>query len=413
MRILFANHTSAWSGGEVSLMRLLQGLRADHDVCVACPPAGALADAVDRAGVDRLPLPTVDASLRLHPIQTPVGLAQLGSGGLALARVARRFRADVIHANSTRVGIMASIAKARGGPPYVVRAHEHVPATPVGRAVRGLIVRTAGGVAAVSDYTAARFNEGLPRPVATRVYNSIDHSRFNPAVQPAPLREQLGLSPGAALLGQVAQITPWKGQDVAIRTLAGVREAGVDAHLALAGQVIFGGKGVRYDNHAFRRSLEGLTGELGVRNAVHFLGQRGDVPELLRALDVSLVPSWEEPFGLVTVESLAVGTPPLVSAVGAGPELVQDGVTGRTLPPRLADPWIGAALELIQDREALGRMGERGPGAASGFRDDVHAGEMLAVYKRALGGAPRDLESRGAVRAGTRPESKAEAPWPG
>jgi len=355
----------------------------------------------------------VDASLRLHPIQTLVGLVQLGSGGLALARAARRFRADVIHANSPRVGIMASIARARGGPPYVVRAHEHVPATRVGRAVRGLIVRTAGGVAAVSDYTADRFNEGLLEPVATRVYNSIDHSRFNTAAQPAPLREQLGLAPEAALLGQVAQITPWKGQDVAILTLARVRSAGVDAHLVLAGDVIFGGKGVRYDNHAFRRSLEGLTGQLGVRDAVHFLGQRGDVPEILRALDVSLVPSWEEPFGLVTVESLAVGTPPLVSSVGAGPELVHDRVTGRTLPPRRADDWISAALELLEDREVLGRWGERGPGAASRFRDDVQAGEMLAVYKRALDGTARGPANRSAVRAGTRSESRAEAPWVG
>ncbi|MEA2419901.1 MAG: hypothetical protein QOE60_2107, partial [Thermoleophilaceae bacterium] len=102
MRILFANHTSAWSGGEVSMMRLVESLRSDHDVCVACPAPGTLTDAVDGAGVERLALPTVDASLRPHPIQTPLGLAQLASGGLALARAARRFRADVIHANSTR-----------------------------------------------------------------------------------------------------------------------------------------------------------------------------------------------------------------------------------------------------------------------------------------------------------------------
>jgi glycosyltransferase involved in cell wall biosynthesis len=400
MRILFANHTSAWSGGEVSLMRLLEGLRADHDVCVACPPAGALADAVDRAGIDRLPLPTVDASLRPHPIQTPIGLAQLASGGLALGRAARRFRADVIHANSTRVGIMSSIAPV----PYVVRAHEHVPLTRMGRAIRALLVRTAGGVAAVSDYTAAKFNEGLAQPLATRVYNSIDHERFNVSVEPAPLREQLGLGPDAALLGQVAQITPWKGQDVAIRTLAGVRRGGVDAHLVVAGDVVFGGKGVRYDNHSFRRSLDGLVGELGVRDAVHFLGQRDDAPEVLRALDLSLLPSWEEPFGLVTVESMAVSTPPLVGEVGAGPELVDDRVSGRTLPPKDPDAWVRAAVELLRDRDDLKRMSHAGPPAASRFTDNAHARGMLAVYQGAV--APP-------VAAAERRDDRAEAPWPG
>ena len=119
-------------------------------------------------------------------------------------------------------------------------------------------------------------------------------------MEPAPLREELGLGPEAALLGQVAQITPWKGQDVAIRTLARAAQARRWTRTCvLVGEVAFGGKGVRYDNHAFLRSLEALVDELGVREAVHFLGQRDDVPEVLRALDLSLLPSWEEPFGLV------------------------------------------------------------------------------------------------------------------
>jgi glycosyltransferase involved in cell wall biosynthesis len=403
MRILFANHTGAWSGGEVSLMRVAVTLRGDHEVAVACPTAGPLTDAVDRAGIARLPLVPVDASLRLHPVQTPLGVAQLGAGGLALARAARRFRADVVHANSPRAGIMAAMARRLGGPPFVVRAHEHLPPTPVGRAVRSLIVRTAGAVAAVSDYTAAKFNEGLEQPVATRTYNSIDHPRFDPErVQPAALRGQLGLAPGSALLGHVAQITPWKGQDTAIRAVARLREAGLDAHLVLVGRNAFAGKGVRYDNHAFLRELQRLVDELGLGAAVHFLGQREDVPEILSALDLSLLPSWEEPFGLVTVESMALGTPPLVGAVGAGPELVEDGVSGRVLPPRRPELWAAAAQELLADRQALRRLGDRGPAAAARFRDEIHAAEMLAAYER-VAALPARVDGSGV---------RVEAPWP-
>jgi L-malate glycosyltransferase len=403
MRVLFANHTGAWSGGEVSLMRVAVTLRGDHEVAVACPTAGPLTHAVDRAGIARLPLVPVDASLRVHPVQTPLGIAQLGVGGLALARAARRFRADVVHANSPRAGIMAAMARRLGGPPFVVRAHEHLPPTPVGRAVRSLIVRTAGAVAAVSDYTAGKFNEGLEQPVATRVYNSIDHGRFDPErVRPGALREQLGLAPGSALLGHVAQITPWKGQDTAIRAVARLREAGLDAHLLLVGQIAFAGKGVRYDNHAFLRELKRLVHELGLGAAVHFLGQRDDVPEILSALDLSLLPSWEEPFGLVTVESMALGTPPLVSAVGAGPELVEEGVSGRVLPPRRPELWAAAAQELLADRQALRRLGDRGPAAAARFRDEVQAAEMLAAYER-VAALPARVDGSGV---------RVEAPWP-
>ena len=127
MRILLANHTGAWSGGEVSLMRLVAGLREDHAIAIACPDEGRLAREVDAAGVERLSIPAVDASLRLHPIQTPAGMRQLGAGGAALARVAKRFGAEVVHANTPRVGIMAGLGLRRAGPPFVVRAHEHLP----------------------------------------------------------------------------------------------------------------------------------------------------------------------------------------------------------------------------------------------------------------------------------------------
>ena len=384
MRILAVNHTAAVSGAELSLMRLLSGLRGRHELAVACPPAGELPRLVDEAGLPRLDVPAFEASLRLHPVQTPVGLAQLAAAGVAVARAARGWRADVVHANTLRAGLAAAIARRLGGPPVVVRAHEHPPPTALGRGVRSVLRRSAGAVAAVSRHTADGFNEGLERPLAVCVYNSIDAARFDPGrVTPAPIRAQLGIASGAPLLGQVAQITPWKGQDTAIRALAKLRRTGVDAQLLLIGEVSFAGKSVRHDNEAFRSRLGELVGELGVQDSVHFLGRRADVPELLAALDLSLLPSWNEPFGMVTVESMAMGTPPLVSAVGAGPELVDDRVSGRLVDPGRPDAWAAAAGELLADRVGMATMGANGREVARRFGDDRQAGEMEAIYERA------------------------------
>jgi glycosyltransferase involved in cell wall biosynthesis len=395
MRILLANHTSAYSGAEGSIFTIVAGLRAEHELAVACPSSGPLADAVDRAGVRRLVLPAITASLRPHPVQTPLGLGQIVLCGVALARAARRFGADVIHANSSRMGLAAAIARGLGAPPVVVRAHEHLPPTPVGRSVRRILLSSAEAVVAFSDFTTRRLNEGLRAPVVQCVYASIDHARFDPErVVAAPVRDELGIAPDAALLGQVAQITPWKGQATAVRALAELRRGGVDAHLLLVGHVAFGAKGVRYDNHAYLRELERLVAELGLAGSVHFLGQRSDVPEILRALDLHLLPSHEEPFGLVTIESQALGTPVLVSDTGSGPELVQDGVTGRTLPRDRPEAWAQAAAALLSDRPALARMGERGRAAAARYRDEVQAREMLAVYARAVAGAANGGRAR-------------------
>ena len=119
---------------------------------------------------------------------------------------------------------------------------------------------------------------------------------------------------------------------------------------------------MRYDNHAYLESLHRLVDELALEDSVHFLGQRGDVPGILRELDLSLLPSWDEPFANVMLESMSMETPLLVSSVGGGPELVEDGVSGRVLAPKRPDDWAAAAGELLGNREPLARMGTAGSG---------------------------------------------------
>ena len=152
------------------------------------------------------------------------------------------------------------------------------------------------------------------------------------------------------------------------------------AHLLIVGKIAFSGKGVRYDNHAYLERLHRLVAELALRDSVHFLGQRRDVPGILRELDLSLLPSWDEPFANVMLESMAMGTPMLVSSVGGGPELVEDGVTGRVLPPGARRLWASAVRDLLGDRQALARMGTGARAATASFSDEAHARDMLDVY---------------------------------
>lgn len=386
MRILFVNHTSAASGAEFALMRLVSGVRREHHAAVACPPSGPLADMLDDAAVQHVPIPAFEASLKLDPVHTPLNLGRLAYGGVALARAARRFDADLMHANTPRAGLMGALATRLGGPPLVVRAHEHVPLdNTVGRGVLTVLERSADAIVTVSQEVERRINQGLRRPLATHVYNSFDRERFDPdRVEASRVREELGIEPGAPLLGQVAQITPWKAQDTSIKAVARLRAQGVEAHLLIVGNIAFSGKGVRYDNEGYLRKLHTLVGELSLKDQVHFLGQRGDVPGILRELDLSLLPSWDEPFANVMLESMAMGTPLLVSSVGGGPELVEDGVTGRVLPPKRPELWASAAQELLRDPRELAHMGARARAVTAKFSDELHARDMLDVYENVL-----------------------------
>ena len=105
----------------------------------------------------------------------------------------------------------------------------------------------------------------------------------------------------------IGQITPWKGQDDAIRVLALLRPRFPLLRLRIVGSVVFAGPGVTFDNEGFRQQLLGLTDETGVSDAVEFTGATDDLEAVFASLDVVLVPSWEEPFGRVVVEAMAAG----------------------------------------------------------------------------------------------------------
>lgn len=373
------------SGAEIALLRLIAGLGDEHTCVVACPAEGALPERLADDGIDHVPLPTMDLTLRLHPLFTPIGLARAGAAGAALRDHARRIGADVVHANSVRAGLLGAVADRMGaGAPIVTQVHDHLPHSAAGRATRSMIARTSAGVVAVSDRTTDSFNEGLRTPRAERVYISIDPECFVPQdVAPARIRSELGLAPDARVIAQVAQITPWKGQEVAIRMLAELLREFDDVHLLIVGQVTFQTRLTRFDNHEYLDSLHRLVDELGVAGHVHFLGQRDDVPALFAAADFSVLPSWDEPFGTSAVESTAMGAPALVGNVGGIVEHVFDGVNGRTLPPQDVGAWVAAAAELLRDRERLAGMGAAARERAADFTDEVYARNMLGAYERA------------------------------
>src|SRR6202011_1410755 len=143
-----------------------------------------------------------------------------------------------------------------------------------------------------------------------------------------------GAGERAVLLGVVAQLTPWKGQDTAIEALKLLCQEGIDAHLLLVGSAKFVDPATRFDNQGYVAHLQALVADAGLSARVSWLGEREDVPELVRALDILLLPSWEEPFGRALIEAMALGVPVVSTNVGGPPEIIEDGREGYLLPPR-------------------------------------------------------------------------------
>jgi L-malate glycosyltransferase len=361
----------------------VSGMPDEVHPLVACP-AGELADELRGRDVDVHLIPAIEASFRLHPLQTPRGIAQILRSALAVRRAARRHQADIVHANSIRAGLAAAIACAGGGPPVIVHVRDCLPDSRAGNITRRVIAHGAASVLANSRYTAANFaRNGAPANVQV-AYSPVDLERFDPdRIDPAQARAELGLGP-EPVFAVIGQITPWKGQVTAIEALALLRRGVPLAKLLIAGGVKFSGAGTRYDNPAYLRSLRRMVYELGLGDDVVFMGERRDVAEILRAVDVLLVPSWEEPFGRTMVEAMAMRTPVIATNVGGPPEVIEHGQNGRLVAPQAPKAWARAMEDLIADRELLGQMGESAHRTAMRFDRNAHVERVLAVYREVL-----------------------------
>lgn len=385
MRVLFVSHTSAVSGAERSLLDLLGALPSGLRPLLATPPGPLQALAEDLA----IPTARVHAtagSLRVHPLHTPVAVAELSAAAWQLSRLAKRHRCDLVHANSIRAGIALGLARI-DRTPKIVHVRDCLPPGPFSTAVLRLIGATATTIVANSRYTAASVQRSAPRARVEVVHNPVDLARFDPAtLGRTPARARLGDAGGARwLLGLVAQLSPWKGQDTAIEALRLVRQQGLDAHLLLIGSAKFLARSARFDNESYVARLRAQVARAGLEDRVFWLGEREDVPAIIRALDLLLLPSWEEPFGRAVTEAMALEVPVLATDIGGPSEIIEDGREGYLVPPHEPRAWARAIRRVVESRDGGRGMGRAGRlRVEQAFTSADHVAAMIGIYESAI-----------------------------
>lgn len=385
-RVLFVNHTSRVSGAEMILLDAAPAWDGREGSAQGGSAASAFLfeDGPLRAGLEARGIP-VQVARRAgsfagfrrdsSPWRALPMAAGMGAMVLEIARAARRH--DLVYANSQKAFVLAAPAAALARRPLVWHLHDILDAAHFGPTQRrlavGLANRFARRVIVPSQAAADAFGKagglaGLVRVVP----NGLD-LRPDPLPRPA-LRRELGLPEGPLLAGVFSRLSPWKGQHVAIEALAALPSS-PDVRLLVAGSALFG-------EEDYAASLRQLAARLGVTDRVLFLGQRSDVPRLMRAVDAVIHPSVDpEPFGRTLVEAMLLRTPLVASSAGAAPEILEGGRAGALVPPGDAaalaaalaralvrGPEVEAELSYAEAR-ALGRYGRSAMQAA--LRDTV------------------------------------------
>ncbi len=186
---------------------------------------------------------------------------------------------------------------------------------------------------------------GIPPGRILQIYNGVDHERFAPgAAKPlALLPKSWQTLDGMLIAGTVGRLTPVKDQQILLRAVASLR--GKHPELAERLRVILVGDG------PLRADIERLLAQLGLQDAVWLTGDRADVPELLKLMDVFLLPSLGEGISNTVLEAMASGCPIIATEVGGNVELVDNGSTGALVPVGDQGALEHAMLTLLSDEQ--------------------------------------------------------------
>ena len=168
-------------------------------------------------------------------------------------------------------------------------------------------------------------------------------------------RQHYGLPRGKSIVAVLGRLDPQKGQEEFLRSLPAVLENHPDVFYVIAGDETRGEEG-------FRRHLVNLSHELGIADHVRFLPFTNNVSEFMAAIDVFVLPSYSETFGLVLIEAMAMEKPVVATSAGGVPEIVEDGRDGLLIPPRDEQALAGAIDLLLRNsslRMALSQRARR------------------------------------------------------
>ncbi len=282
-------------------------------------------------------------------------LSQLGRVAAAARGVRRIVAAErpaVIHSNSQKAHVFASLAAIATGTPVVWHMRDILPSGFARRLMDGLAAAAANRVIAISDAVGRQFTAA--RAKVAVVYNAVAPPEALSAEGVARVKRSWGIPRGARVVGCVGQLAPWKGQDVFVRAAARLAETSADIYFVIIGGPLYGAA-------AFAARLRREVKRAGLAPRFRFLGHRADGPRDIAALDVLVhMPLEPEPFGRVIVEAMARQVPVVAAATGGVPEIIADGAEGILVDAGDATAAAAAAARLLSDRRLAAAMGAHG-----------------------------------------------------
>jgi len=332
------------------------------------------------------------------PVTTPDWMKQAGyevfylsryremglRGGLALlklVRILRSHRVDVLHCHNHKANVYGALGGILARTPTVLaQVHGLRRARNTRRRLMNLIVfRKARRILAVADAVkqdVVSSNWYVAREKLFVLENSVDCDRFaQPTISRAEARRQLEVPSEAVVFGTIGRLAPTKGLSYLLDAFCTVRKRVPLAHLVLLG------------DGPSRAELEQIAARNDCPEAIHFLGYRPNIDQLLQGIDVFVLASVAEGMPRVVLEAMAAGVPCVSTNVGGIPEMLDQGAVGMLVPPRDSEALAYAMLAWVDlpDSERQARIERASEYARRHYSHDVLTNRLAQLYESEYG----------------------------
>jgi glycosyltransferase involved in cell wall biosynthesis len=360
MRLLLVYDHLDTGGAQMHGLALSHELRQANYTLFIASRGGGLEGCFAQEGVTTLCWP---APSRANPLK-------LARAFICARRILRDVQPDVIHAHAVLPGVIFSFAaRSRSGrrPPIVMTPHrswDSLYRSPVSRSFYRVLRLTADEIIAISSgFYRELTQHGIPSARCHLIYNGIDVSKYD-----AP-----GNDPIEPVVGTVGRLIEQKGLDVFIAAAARVAERRSDVTFQIAGE------------GPLRDTLAQQIAALHQTERVHLLGNRSDVPELLRQFSVFVSASRWEGLPYALLEALAARRPVVTTRVLGSEELIENEVTGLSVPPGDPEVMSHAILRLLDDRALAHQLAEAGRQLVEReYNQQRMAEQIMQLYERAI-----------------------------
>lgn len=361
-KILYIDHFPEIGGGQRSLLTRLRTLDKDRFApIVACGnPKGTFYEELTKLDV-QTELVSMNKSkvtsrhegnIYKQPLSLLSNITPVVRSVIKLVRIIQSESVDLIHSNSVKAAALGCMASKLTNTPSIFHVRSAREYSYHGW-IDNFISSCATKIVANSRFTAKSFEPWKDK--ISVIYSPVDFGRFKPALADGNrIRDEFGLSEEANLVGLVGRITPRKRQTDLLRAAPDILKTYPNTRFLIVGGSY---PGVDQD---YEKKVKELTKDLGLENQVIFTGYRDDVPDIMSALDVLVLPSLQEPLGRVIIEALVFDTPVVATDSGGIPEIIEDGRSGLLVPPQSPEEISESVIRILEDENFARELVQQG-----------------------------------------------------